>query len=121
MKNFLKEKKKDLNNIIDKGYHILKGMATYIPGVKPFSIEKTSGTSKARYCYSVWLRHLTIAYNNGIKRIPKIIAELGPGDSLGTGISGLLSGVDRYYAFDIIKYSNINKNIQILNDLIDLF
>ncbi len=36
---------------------ILKGMATYIPGIYGLVSKYTGGTDSARYCYSVWLRH----------------------------------------------------------------
>jgi hypothetical protein len=101
---------------------IIKGIATFIPFIKGKSEQSTGGTSSARYCYSVWLRHLIYAKNNGyLKKKINTIAELGPGDSLGVGIAALLSGIDKYYAFDTLDYTNIEKNLQIFDELIILF
>ena len=69
---------------------ILGGFKSYVPG--GVSIHGTGGTDSARYCYTIWLRHLSILYKNGFTKIPDTIAELGPGDSIGTGLAGLLSG-----------------------------
>lgn len=81
----------------------------------------TGGTNKSRYCYSVWLRHLKhlAAFNNN--EIPKKIAELGPGDTLGIGLAALLSGSENYYALDLIKYWDNTKNLKIFDELLELF
>lgn len=66
---------------------LIKGLLTYVPGAyKIFSHKNTGGSDSARYCYYVWLRHLVMLYENRLSTDPKIIAELGPGDSLGLGL-----------------------------------
>src|SRR5437763_1374444 len=62
---------------------LLYGIATFIPGVAAVFGRGGGDTSSARYCYSVWLRHLVVAAANGFKVPPRVVAELGPGDSLG--------------------------------------
>jgi SAM-dependent methyltransferase len=81
----------------------------------------TGGTDSARYCYSVLLRHLVKAYNNQLPTNPKVVAELGPGDSLGTGLAALISGADHYYGFDVIEYSTNQRNFEIFDELVELF
>jgi len=101
---------------------ILKGLVTYLPFIKSPIEKHTGGTDTARYCYSVWLRHLVIAYAKGLLRKKvRVIAELGPGDSIGAGIAALISGVETYYAFDIVKYANVEKNLKIFDELVLLF
>ena len=100
---------------------IIKGILSYTP-VKSLIMRKgTGGTNSARYCYSVWLRHLVLLYQNGMKMHPKIVAELGPGDSIGIGLAALITGAEKYYAFDVIKHTDLKDNIIILDELIDLF
>lgn len=100
---------------------IIKGLLSYTP-LKPFIVRKgTGGTNSARYCYSVWLRHLVLLHENGMKHKPKIVAELGPGDSIGIGLAALITGAEKYYAFDVIKHTKLKDNIIILEELIDLF
>ena len=103
---------------------MLKGIATYLPGITRF-VQKRSGSTEGanlgRYCYSVWLRHLVMAHNNGFIEHPKVVAELGPGDSLGIGLAALISGADKYYALDVVEFANNESNINIFDDLVELF
>ncbi len=93
---------------------LLYGVATFVPGFKKLRIRGTGGTISARYCYSVWMRHLVIAKENGLNTSPRIVAELGPGDSLGIGLAALIGGCDRYFAFDIVRFAN-NISEQVAN------
>ncbi len=103
---------------------LLFGMLTHIPGMANFRYLQTGtgGTSKSRYCYTVWLRHLKLCAETVPNfSFPKHIAELGPGDSLGIGLAALISGVEHYYAFDVIAYSDLEKNLVIFDELVELF
>ena len=85
---------------------IMKGLATFIPGVYRLRQESPRGTISPRYCYSVWLRHLVMARRGGLAAVPQAVAELGPGDSLGLGLAAILSGASRYFAFDVVQYAH---------------
>ncbi len=98
----------------------LAGLATYVPGYD--YLGPTGGTNSARYCYSVWLRHLVMAHDGGLLQAPPAaVAELGPGDSIGIGLAALLSGAKKYQALDVVKYANGERNLAILHELIRLF
>lgn len=62
-----------------------------------------------------------MAYENGLSVQPKIVAEIGPGDSLGIGLAALISGAEKYYAFDIFKYANYERNAMVFDGLVELF
>ncbi len=101
---------------------LAKGLISFIPGsYELFAKKRTGGTVSARYCYSVWLRHLIMAYNNGLSKRICSVAELGPGDSLGIGLAALISGVNKYYALDVVKFWNITRNVEIFDELVGLF
>src|SRR5436305_1646470 len=100
---------------------IIEGAATYIPGLYKIRKERTGGTDTAAYCYGVWLKHLTLLWANGMHTIPDTVAELGPGDSLGTGLAALLSGANHYYALDVVYYANTPRNLMIFDQLVNLF
>ncbi len=100
---------------------LIKGFLSYVPGAVLVPRREGGGANSARYCYSVWLRHLILARQNGMKKIPDTVAELGPGDSLGVGLSALLSGVHAYHAFDVVGFIRLEQNQKILSDLIKLF
>lgn len=109
---------------------LLFNAATFIPGVaalppvqrvfKRHSLG-THGTDQARYCYSVWLRHLVSAAANGLDTNPRVVAELGPGDSIGMGIAAVLTGAERYMAFDVVAHANTPRNLEIFDGLVELF
>ena len=98
---------------------ILGGFKSYVPGGVSFHANTVDDL--ARYCYTVWLRHLSILYKNGFTKIPNTIAELGPGDSIGTGLAGLVCGSKKFYALDVVKHTNIKNNISVFDELVTLF
>jgi len=84
--------------------------------------KKSLDILKARYSYSVWLRHLVLAKkNNPSFKVPEIVVELGPGDSLGVGLAALLSGAKKIYALDIVQHTEPSQNIKIFEELLKLF
>lgn len=104
-----------------KAKPILTGLATYVPGLWERFRGRTGGTLSARYCYSVWLRHLVVNNQNGMPGFPRVVAELGPGDSIGIGLAALISGVQKYFALDIVRYAGDLDNLRVLDELIGLF
>jgi len=100
---------------------LLFGISTFVPGFNRYQSSGTGGSDNARYCYSVWFRHLAIARANGLKSHPRLVAELGPGDSFGIGLAALLSGAEKYWALDVVEFSSLKRNIQIFDDLVSLF
>lgn len=98
---------------------VLAGMKTFLPFCKKHF--GTGGTDSGRYCYSVWLRHLATLRRHGMIEIPEVVAELGPGDSLGIGLSAMLSGAEYYYALDVVEHINRERNLEILEELVRLF
>jgi len=101
---------------------ILRGLASKFPGVqRRLGRNRTGGTDSGRYCYAVWLRHIVVAHHHGLPTAPRVVAELGPGDSLGTGLAALLSGVARYTALDVVEYANLEANLAVLEELETLF
>ncbi len=100
---------------------VVKGLLTFIPGMQSILPSTgTGGTNSAYWCYGIWLKHLTLLWENGTHTIPNTIAELGPGDSIGTGLAAMLCGANNYYAMDVVKHSNIETNLVIFDELIEL-
>ncbi len=99
---------------------LLTGIATYVPGVEQLSERATGGTNSAAYCYQIWLRHLILAGSVGLPTNPRCVAEVGPGDSLGTGITALLAGATTYVAVDLIEYVATSENVAMVDAIGDL-
>ncbi len=101
---------------------ILKGLISFIPGTQFLFLRRSQNSDSARYCYSVWLRHLVMASKQGLTDGPPgVVAELGPGDSLGTGIAALISGCSAYHAFDAARYASTEVNLRVFDELVPLF
>lgn len=66
------------------------------------------------------MRHLVRAREHGMDCQPKVVAELGPGDSLGTGLCALLTGSDRYIALDVVPFAQRGDNVAVLLELVEL-
>jgi hypothetical protein len=67
------------------------------------------------------MRHLIRAAARGGTANVESLAELGPGDSLGVGIAALLSGANRYLAFDAVPHARSTTNIAVFDELVELF
>ncbi len=100
---------------------IVAGITTMVPGIYALCHRGVGGTASARYCYSIWLRHLVQARRYQPWRFPRSVAELGPGDSLGIGLAALICGADRYLGFDVIKYASEARNLAVFDELVALF
>jgi len=96
------------------------GTATFLPFVLGYACRGTGGTASARYCYSVWMRHLVKAHASGHSP-GGTVAELGPGDSLGIGLAAMLSGFDRYFSLDVKKHADMEGNLAVFKELVRLF
>ena len=107
---------------------MLSGIASCLPGGNKMLFGRyrasrpDAGTSSAGYCYAVWLRHLVLCHRyGGLDGVPKVVAELGPGNSLGTGLAALISGAEKYYALDVVDYSPTETNLLVFDALVKMF
>jgi Methyltransferase domain len=99
---------------------VARGLLTYVPAIEKRIGKATSGTDSARYCYSVWLRHLAMARASQLPDDPRVVAELGPGDSLGIGVMALLTGASQYVGLDVVAYADASRNLALLDELVRL-
>ncbi|HXW70699.1 MAG TPA: methyltransferase domain-containing protein [Methylocella sp.] len=102
---------------------LAKGILSYaVPQLRTVhSRENQLGTVLAESCYSIFLRQISLLQKAGLHGVPKIVAELGPGSSLGTGFAALIAGAEKYYAFDLINHSNPTHNVTVFDKLVELF
>lgn len=100
---------------------MLEGAISLLPGGKRLFGKGTRGTDSARYCYSVWLRHLIKTQTYRSSSLSGTVVELGPGDSLGIGLAALLSGASHYIAVDVVRHADIEHNLVVFAEMVRLF
>lgn len=101
---------------------VARGLLTYVPAISDLLPSKSEGhTASASYCYGVWMKHLTMLSAHGLTNIPNTIAELGPGETLGVGLCGLLSGADHYFGLDVVAHANTESNLPVFKELVTMF
>lgn len=99
---------------------VVKAALTWAPGSSWLIDRKTGGSIDAGYCYSVWLRHLSMLSSIPGFRLPRVVAELGPGDSLGLGIAAMLTGVERYVGLDLVPFATSRANVDVFDGILEL-
>jgi hypothetical protein len=100
---------------------LLGGLKSYLR-VRPTAYLGTGGTISGAYCYSVWLRHLSlIAKHLGRPIHPATVVELGPGDSIGLGIAALLGGAETYIGVDILMHTSTQNNLRVFDEIVALY
>ncbi len=107
-----------------RAYPLIRGLASYLLPGSLFRRPGTGGSNRADYCYSVWLRHLVLLHRNGLlQRMEQLqrVAEIGPGDSLGSGLAALYSGAASYTAMDLIPHAAVHTNLRVNDELLRLF
>lgn len=101
-------------------FAIAKGLATFV--LPPALYNRASGrTLSARYCYSVYLRHLVRLAEAGLPTDPARVAEIGPGASIGTVLAALVAGAERGHGFDIKAYDGGGAWLALFDELVTLF
>lgn len=124
----------NLRGNLKKPKFFLKGIATYLPaGISRFlpqhqrqfggrGLRSYAGKAHvARGYYSVWMRTLSMLHEHGALGRIDTVGEIGPGDSIATGIAMLLSGANRYVGLDIVPTAHNFNNEEILDEMIELF
>lgn len=98
---------------------IAKGLLTFV--LPPSLYNRGLGrTRSARYCYSVYLRHLVMLHSAGCNTGPRVVAEIGPGASVGVGLAALAAGAERYYGLEIKDYGIGPERAELFDDLVSL-
>jgi hypothetical protein len=99
---------------------VLGGLKSYFPTLHAGG-KGASGRPTAPYCYSVWMRHLSIITRSVPSFRPRVVVELGAGESLGVGCAALLSGAEQYIGLDLAPRADARHDAQILDELVPMF
>ncbi len=99
---------------------LISGLLSYLPGLYHWwdNRRPTGNTISSNYSRSIWEFHRDnfMRMTNG--RRPLVVAELGPGATLGTLIAALCDGVDKAIGLDVCSYAGgETTNQKMLDDL----
>lgn len=98
---------------------VLGGIKSFLP-LRSTSYTGTGGSTSGSYCYSVWMRHLSVIDRYVHPFHPQTVVEIRPGDSIGLGLAALLTGARRYCGLDVLQHASAETNVRVLGELIDL-
>ena len=87
--------------------HLVKGVLSLIGPLTSwrFRHSHTGGTDSPEYCMKMWTQFLRLLVDAGFEPRGTTMVELGPGDTLGLGLSAMLSGVAQYTGLDAVPYA----------------
>jgi len=107
----------------DSAMAVLRGAATYVPFAYPLLRQRhmNADAATADSSYRIWIKHLSLLHGATGCGVPQVVAELGPGDTLGTGVAALLSGADRYFGIDVHPFARNALTRDVAAGLCDLF
>ena len=98
---------------------MLGGVKSFLPVRTPYTMS--SQPVNARYGYSVWLRHLAMLEAHGIRGPFRSVVEMGPGNSVATGVASVLSGATSYIGLDVLHHLAHDQALRILAEVEALF
>jgi hypothetical protein len=97
----------------------LGGLKSFLPWRREYSMSETP--VDARYGYAVWLRHVAMLEKVGVRGPFSTVVELGPGNSVATGICTILSGSTHYIGLDVIRHVAHRSGMSVFRELERLF
>jgi hypothetical protein len=102
---------------------LAKGMISYaVPKLgNVHGYDNPLGTLAADSCYSILKRHISLLRGAHVVDLPRTVADLGPGSSHGVGFAALIARAERYYALDLIDFSNTPQNLMVFDQIAAMF
>jgi hypothetical protein len=96
----------------------LKGAASFVvPHLRTVHNFNQMSALSAEFCYSIFLRHYSHVAPCLANSFPVVVAELGPGSSIGVGLCALLCGAQIYYALDFADHTCATRNLRVFDAL----
>jgi SAM-dependent methyltransferase len=89
---------------------ILTGLLSWIPGAYS-RFNQGPNPSTPELCYGIGFKHLCLMQAQGAA-LPRKLAELGPGRSVGTGVLMLLLGAEHYVGLDVVPFAQPGEQVE---------
>jgi hypothetical protein len=101
---------------------LLKGILSLaVPALRSTHRPSPDDTSSSLQCYSIFLLHFNHLEQFTGGRLPSVVAELGPGNSIGAGLAAVIAGAGRYVGLDIQDHTSVSDNLRVFDELVDYF
>jgi hypothetical protein len=101
---------------------LVKGaLSVAVPPLRTTHHARPASTASGAYCYSMFLRHYSYVTDELHGRVPEVVAEFGPGSSIGMGLAALIAGASVYYGLDTADHTNRQRNLEVFDELVGLF
>jgi len=98
---------------------MLGGLKSLLPARSKYSMR--SSVVDARYGYALWLRHVLALSEEDISGPFASVVELGPGNSVATGVCVVLSGADSYTGIDVLDHLARDQAERVFEETVQLF
>jgi SAM-dependent methyltransferase len=98
---------------------LLGGIKSFLPARPAYTMA--SYPVDARYGYSVWMRHLSMLEAHGVRGPFRSVVELGPGNSVATGLCALYSGAEQYTGLDVLNHLAIDQAQRVCDEVAAFF
>lgn len=87
---------------------------------RKYLVRKNHGAKDSSYCNNIWIERLKY-WRTVNQNTPKIVVEIGSGNSLGVGLAALISGSEKFYSLETVQFWNVSTNLRIFDELLELF
>jgi hypothetical protein len=98
---------------------LLGGIKSFLPARSAYTMS--TAPVDARYGYSVWMRHMAMLNAAGVQGPFPHVVEMGPGNSVATGVCALLSGAATYTGLDVLDHLAVDQAVRVADDVAALF
>ena len=98
---------------------ILGGIKSMLPYRRPYTM--LAHAVNARYGYAVWMRHMSVLADAGVRGPFDLVVEMGPGNSIATGVCAVMSGARHYVGVDVLDHLARDQAERIVREIVALF
>jgi hypothetical protein len=98
---------------------LLGGLKSRLPARSSYSMQ--SAPVDARYGYALWLRHVLALAEHGVVGPFNTVVELGPGNSVATGVCAILSGARVYTGIDVLNHLARDQAARVYDETLSRF
>jgi hypothetical protein len=98
---------------------LLGGIKSVFPSRHAYSMQQS--TVDAGYGYALWMRHVAALAEHASAGPFRSVVELGPGNSVATGVCAVLSGAHSYTGVDVLNHLARDQATRVFDEIASRF